>query len=90
MFQILAGYVVGTALVAAITFASAIPASAAGRNRATATSPRYYDYAPGYPSSQLGPSQLTPGQLGQLTNPALPNPGPFGPPDPASCGGFHC
>lgn len=45
--------------------------------------PSYFDYAP-------GSSGLTAGQLGQRTNPTIVPPGAFGPPDPASCGGFHC
>ncbi len=51
--------------------------------RAYQDPPPYYDYAP----SQSG---LTAGQLGQRTNPTIVPPGAFGPPDPASCGGFHC
>ncbi len=51
--------------------------------RAYQDPPSYYDFAP-------GSSGLTAGQLGQRTNPTIVPPGAFGPPDPASCGGFHC
>jgi hypothetical protein len=84
MFQIFAGYAVGTAIVAAVTLAFVSPGSAASRRLITeertaesaSHSPRYYDYAPG--------------ESGQRTNPALPGESQFGPPDPASCEGFHC
>jgi hypothetical protein len=93
MFQIFTGYAVGTAIVVAISLAAVAPGRTAAHRHVSASPagtasdpPHYYDYAPG----QLNQEQLSPGQLGQRTNPTLPNPGPFGPPDPASCGGFHC
>jgi hypothetical protein len=82
MFQIFAGYAVGTAIVAVVTLVSVTPGTAASRRSADAHSaaashaPAYYDYAPG--------------QLGHRTNPTLPDQNQFGPPDPASCEGFHC
>jgi hypothetical protein len=83
MWQIFTGYAVGTAIVIAISLASSVASSAASRHTqgakpvsASAHPSRYYDYAPG--------------QLGERKNPTLPDAGQFGPPDPASCGGFHC
>lgn len=47
--------------------------------------PTYYNYVP-----MQGSSDYTAGQLGLRTNPTIVPPGAYGPPDPASCGGFHC
>ena len=76
------------AMALAVSFAANGSSSAATRHHAQTMrtyqgSPTYYDYAPGRPG-------LTPGQVGQRTNPTIVAPGAFGPPDPASCGGFHC
>jgi len=76
------------AIALAISLAAVAPSSAATRHhtqnvRTYQDPPTYYNYAP-------GPSGLTAGQLGRRTDPVLVPPGGFGPPDPASCGGFHC
>lgn len=79
----------GVILAIAASLAAAGAGSAATRYHARQDvrtyqdPPRYFDYAP-------GPSGLTAGQLGLRTNPTIVPPGAFGPPDPASCGGFHC
>ena len=36
------------------------------------------------------PPGMTAGQVGHRINPTLPGGNGFGPPDPASCGGFNC
>jgi len=71
----------------AVSLAAAGSSSAATRHVVRAPQARtFYNYVPG----QIDPPGLTPGQLGQRTNPTIVPPGAFGPPDPASCGGFHC
>ena len=76
------------ALALAVSLAAAGSSSAATRHhvqtvRTYQNASPYYDYAPNQPG-------LIPGQVGQRTNPTIVPPGAFGPPDPASCGGFHC
>jgi hypothetical protein len=85
--QILRGST-AVALAIAVSLAAAGSGSAATRHhgqnvRTYQDPPTYYNYAPGQ-------SGLTAGQLGQRTNPTIVPPGAYGPPDPASCGGFHC
>jgi hypothetical protein len=76
-----------TALALAVSLAAAGSGSAATRHIAHGQQMRtYYNYVP----SQIDPPGLTAGQLGLRTNPTIVPPGAFGPPDPASCGGFHC
>jgi len=75
------------ALTAVVSLAAVAPSFAATHHAArTAAVRTYYNYAPG----QVGASGLTAGQLGRRTDPVLVAPGGYGPPDPASCGGFHC
>jgi hypothetical protein len=76
------------AMALAVSFVTVAPGSAATRHHRVRvqdppTYSRYYDYAPGQ-------SDFTRGQLGLRTNPTIVPPGAYGPPDPASCGGFHC
>lgn len=75
------------AIVLAASLAAAGSSSAATRHVVRGQQMRtYYNYVPG----QIDPPGLTAGQLGLRTNPMIVPPGAFGPPDPASCGGFHC
>ena len=75
------------ALAVAVSLAGVVPSSAATHHAARAAPARtYYNYAPG----QIDAPGLTAGQLGRRTDPVLVAPGGYGPPDPASCGGFHC
>jgi hypothetical protein len=80
------------AIAAAVTVAGSLavvaPSSAATQHGAKASAARAHTYNY-YAPSQADPPGLTPGQVGYRVNPVLPNNG-FGPPDPASCGGFHC
>ena len=77
------------AIAVAASLAATASGSAATRHAARAAQPQtptYYNYAPG----QIDAPGLTAGQLGRRTDPVLVAPGGYGPPDPASCGGFHC
>jgi len=75
------------AMALAVSFAAAGSSSAATRHVVHGQQVRtYYNYVP----DQIDPPGLTAGQLGLRTNPTIVPPGAFGPPDPASCGGFHC
>jgi len=77
------------ALAVAVSLAATVSGSAATRHAARVAQPQtpaYYNYAPG----QIDAPGLTAGQLGRRTDPVLVPPGGYGPPDPASCGGFHC
>jgi len=81
--RIFTGFV-AAAIGVAVSLAAAAPSSAATHQSAHATQARtYYDYSPAQ-------SDYTAGQLGRRTNPTIVSPGAYGPPDPASCGGFHC
>ncbi len=76
------------AAVAAIAVAVSLAATASGfaathRSAHAAHAQSYYDYVPAQ-------SDYTAGQIGRRTDPVLVPPGGYGPPDPASCGGFHC
>jgi hypothetical protein len=74
------------AIAIAVSLAAAGSSSAATRHHVRVrTAPTYYNYVP-----MTGQSDFTAGQLGLRTNPTIVPPGAFGPPDPASCGGFHC
>jgi hypothetical protein len=80
---------VTAAIAVAVSLAATGSGSAATRHAAHAAQPQtptYYNYAPG----QIDAPGLTAGQLGRRTDPVLVAPGGYGPPDPASCGGFHC
>jgi hypothetical protein len=71
----------------AVSLAMTAPGSAATRHVVPSPQTRaFYNYVP----SQIDPPGLTAGQLGRRTDPVLVPPGGYGPPDPASCGGFHC
>jgi hypothetical protein len=71
----------------AVSLAASVPSMAATRHVVHSPQMRtYYNYVP----AQIDPPGLTPGDLGLRTNPTIVPPGAFGPPDPASCGGFHC
>jgi hypothetical protein len=77
-------------LAIAVSLAAAASGSAATRHHAQNVRtyqdpPTYYDYVP-----MQGQSDYAAGQLGLRTNPTIVPPGAYGPPDPASCGGFHC
>ena len=77
------------ALAVAVSLAATVSGSAATRHVVRAAQPRtpaYYNYVP----AQIDAPGLTAGQLGRRTDPVLVAPGGYGPPDPASCGGFHC
>ena len=77
------------AIAVAASLAATASGSAATRHVVRAAQPRtpaYYNYVP----AQIDAPGLTAGQLGRRTDPVLVPPGGYGPPDPASCGGFHC
>jgi len=75
------------AMALAVSLAAAGSGSAATRHVVGGQHVRtYYNYVP----NRIDPPGLTAGQLGLRTNPAIVPPGAYGPPDPASCGGFHC
>ncbi len=77
------------AIAVAASLAATASGSAATRHVVRAAQPRtpaYYNYVP----AQIDAPGLTAGQLGRRTDPVLVAPGGYGPPDPASCGGFHC
>jgi len=74
---------VAAAIAIAVSFAAAAPSFAASHRTKDNTSRSYYDYTPAQ-------SDYTAGQIGRRTNPTIVAPGAYGPPDPASCGGFHC
>ncbi len=79
--------VIAAVLAATVLLAGAVPSFAATHHVARAVPARgYYNYAPG----QIDAPGITAGQLGRRTDPVLVAPGGYGPPDPASCGGFHC
>jgi hypothetical protein len=72
------------AIAAAVSLVAVAPSSAATHRRTHASQATpYYDYSPAQ-------SDYTAGQLGRRTDPTIVSPGAYGPPDPASCGGFHC
>jgi hypothetical protein len=76
------------ALAVAVSLAVAAPSFAASHHSKKSTETvsharSYYDVAP-------LPSDSTAGLPRFRTNPVIVAPGAFGPPDPASCGGFSC
>jgi hypothetical protein len=76
------------ALAVAVSLATAAPSFAASHHsnkstKTTAHAQSYYDVAPAPSESAAGLPRLR-------TNPMIVAPGGFGPPDPASCGGFSC
>jgi hypothetical protein len=72
------------AIAVAVSLAAVAPSSAATHRSTHASQAQtYYDYSPAQ-------SDYTAGQLGRRTDPTIVAPGGYGPPDPASCGGFHC
>ncbi len=74
------------AALAVLLAATAASSAATHRSVRSQQVRTYYNYVPG----QIDAPGLTAGQLGRRTDPVLVPPGGFGPPDPASCGGFHC
>jgi hypothetical protein len=77
-----------TALAAALalSFAAVTPGAAATHHKAArAQTATYHAIGEGDP-----PPGMTAGQVGHRINPTLPASNGFGPPDPASCGGFNC
>jgi hypothetical protein len=93
MSKIHSGRIFKGGVMAAVAVAASLAATASGsaatRHAARVAQPQtpaYYNYAPG----QIDAPGLTAGQLGRRTDPGLVPPGGYGPPDPASCGGFHC
>ena len=79
--------VIAAAAALAVSFAAITPGAAATRHKAAQMRTQaYYHVAPeGDP-----PPGMTAGQVGHRINPTLPGGNGFGPPDPASCGGFNC
>ena len=81
--------VIAVATALAVSLAAITPGTAATRHSklAQVRMPASYHVAPeGDP-----PPGFTAGQVGHRINPALPGgTNGFGPPDPASCGGFNC
>ena len=75
------------AIAVAVSLAATASGSAAPRHRAAVQNAPAYS---GYYNFVPNQGDLTPGQVGRRTNPTIVPPGAFGPPDPASCGGFHC
>ncbi len=77
------------AVIAALAFSlAAVHPGAAATRHGKAAPVRTQTY---YQSTSEGdpPAGMTAGQVGHRINPVLPGNG-FGPPDPASCGGFNC
>jgi hypothetical protein len=72
-----------TIALAAASFAALAGASPAQTVRPWHENRSYYDYAPGYHRYMPNPSLGVPGAFYDM----VPT---FGPPDPASCGGFRC
>lgn len=79
----------GAAIALTVSLVATAPSFAASHhNRAVrydAPAPyarSYYDFVP--------LSDTAAGRVGLRTNPAIVPPGAYGPPDPASCGGFNC
>jgi hypothetical protein len=85
---------VATCVVAAVaafvmSVTAVTPSAAAirhGTKKAPSADARIYDYGA---AGKIDPPGLTAGQLGYRVNPVVPH-NAFGPPDPASCGGFNC
>ncbi len=75
------------AIAVAVSLSATASGSAATRHRTTLQDAPAYS---GYYNFVPNQGDLTPGQVGRRTNPTIVPPGAFGPPDPASCGGFHC
>jgi len=79
--------VIAAATALALSLAAVSPGAAATRHSKAApvrTQTYYHAVTEGDP-----PPGMTAGQVGHRVNPTLPGNG-FGPPDPASCGGFNC
>jgi uncharacterized membrane protein len=78
--------VIATAAALALSNAAVTPSFAATHHKAArAQSYNYHTIGEGDP-----PPGMTAGQVGHRINPTLPGGNGFGPPDPASCGGFNC
>jgi hypothetical protein len=81
--------VIAAATALALTIAAVTPGAAATRHGKTVpghVQTIYHGTSEGDP-----PPGMTAGQVGHRINPTLPGgSNGFGPPDPASCGGFNC
>ena len=80
--------VVAAATALALSLAAVTPGTAATRHgKAVPVHAQTY-----YQGTSEGdpPPGMTAGQVGHRINPTLPGSNGFGPPDPASCGGFNC
>jgi hypothetical protein len=81
--------VIAAATALALSLAAVSPSAAATRHSKAApvrTQTYYHAVTEGDP-----PPGMTAGQVGHRINPTLPaGSNGFGPPDPASCGGFNC
>ena len=74
------------AAVLTLSLAAVTPGAAATHHKAArAQSATSHTIGEGDP-----PPGMTAGQVGHRINPTLPSSNGFGPPDPASCGGFNC
>jgi hypothetical protein len=72
-----------TIALAALSFAALIESAPAHAVSPSRQYRSYYDYAPGYQRYMPNPVLEAPGALYDM----VPT---FGPPDPASCGGYRC
>ena len=80
--------VIAAATALAVSLAAVTPGSAATRHGKTVPVHAQTTYGP--TSEGDPPPGMTAGQVGHRINPTLPGGNGFGPPDPASCGGFNC
>lgn len=81
--------VIAAATALAFSLAAVTPGTAATRHGKTV--PVHAQATYGASSEGDPPSGMTAGQVGHRINPTLPaGSNGFGPPDPASCGGFNC
>jgi uncharacterized membrane protein len=81
--------VIAAAMALAFSLATVAPGAAATRHGKTVSAHAQTTY--GASSEGDPPPGMTAGQVGHRINPTLPGgSNGFGPPDPASCGGFNC
>jgi hypothetical protein len=80
--------VIAAATALAFSLAAVMPGAAATRHGKTVPAPVQNTYRA--TSEGDPPPGMTAGQVGHRINPTLPGSNGFGPPDPASCGGFNC
>jgi hypothetical protein len=94
-FQALEGcgfrtWVIAAATAFAVSLAAATPGTAATHHKTKAAPALAQTHEYGPTSEGDPPPGMTAGQVGHRINPTLPGGNGFGPPDPASCGGFNC